>query len=338
MNSSALTKRNRIKKTPMVAAVIGNTLVAVAKFLGFLFTGSSALLSEAVHSLADVLNQFLLLIGVARAQRKPDSTFQYGYGSERFIWALMSAVGIFFLGCGLTLYHGISSLVNPAPVKDLGWAIAILIISFLLEGAVFVVALRSLRKTAAGKPFWRYVREEAEPGVVAVLFEDAVACFGVIVALVSIGLTQWTGQPFWDAVGSIFIGILMGFFAIFLVVRNHLALVGPAIPDSVRRRVIEIIRRYPTVDKIVDMRSTVIDGETYRIKAEIKFNGRVFAGRLEKKIRHDYERIKTFEDFNAFAVSYADSVLELLGDEIDEMESEIQKNIPQAQLLDFEAD
>ena len=338
MNSQTLAKQGRIKKTPMVAAVIGNTLVVVAKFLGFLFTGSSALLSESIHSLADVLNQLLLLIGVARAQRKPDSTFQYGYGSERFIWALISAVGIFFLGCGLTLYHGIFSLIHPKPVSDLSWAITILVISFVLEGVVFLIALRSLRKTAAGKPFWRYVREEAEPGVVAVLFEDAIACLGVILALISIGLTQWTGQLFWDSVGSILIGILMGFFAVFLVVRNHLALVGPSIPDSVRRRVVEIIRRHPTVDKIVDMRSSVIDGETYRIKADIKFNGRVFAGMLEKKIRHDFERIKTFEDFNSFAIEYADSVLELLGDEIDTIESEIQKAIPQAQFLDFEAD
>jgi len=327
-----------VKKTPIVAAVIGNLFLTILKFIGFLFSGSGAILSEAVHSLADTLNQSLLLIGIIRAERRPDSVFQYGYGSERFIWALISAVGIFFLGCGVTLYHGIVSLIHPVRLTEFSWAIWILLFSFLLEAFVFFLALRTLLKMAQGKPFFKFIREEAEPGVVAVLFEDAAACVGVLVALAGLGLAHWTGQVYWDAVGSIVVAVLMGFLAVVLVVRNHGALIGPSIPEAVRQQVIEIIRRNPAVEKIVDFRSIVIDSDTYRIKADIKFSGRILAEKLQKNLDAEYAKIHSSEQFKVFAMEYAGAIVDLLGDEIDVIESEIQKKFPQAQFLDLEAD
>ena len=109
-------------RTSVIAALIGNTIVAIAKFVAFFVTGSGTMLSEGIHTVADVMNQLLLLIGIERSKRDPDEDFEYGYGQERFVWALISAVGIFFLGCGVTLYHGVNSLLNPHPVTDLNWA------------------------------------------------------------------------------------------------------------------------------------------------------------------------------------------------------------------------
>ncbi len=336
--SPKLINSQAMKKTPIVAAVIGNGFLAVIKFLGFIISGSGAMLSEAVHSLADTMNQALLLIGMVRAQREPNSTFQYGYGSERFIWALMSAVGVFFLGCGVTLYHGILGLIHPTHLSELRLAVCILLFSFLLEGVVFLLALRTLLKMAQGSPFLKFIREEAEPGVVAVLLEDAAACLGVLLALSGIGLTYWTGNTVWDALSSIIVGLVMGALAVLLVMRNHSALIGPSIPEHVRKQVVDIIRNNPSVEKIVDMRSRVIDSETYRIKADIKFNGRNFAKKLDSRIQAVYPQIQTYEQFKNFAIEYADAVIELLGDEIDIIEKAIQKDVPQAQFLDLEAD
>lgn len=325
-------------KLPILAALSGNAILTVAKFIGFLFSGSGAILSEAIHSFADTLNQVLLLIGFVRAHKKPDAEFQYGYGAERFVWALMSAVGIFFLGCGVTVYHGISQIINPQPLAEIPWALGILLVSFVLEFSVLLLALRSLMKSANGAPFFRYLREEAEPGVTAVLFEDAAASVGVMVALIGIGLAYITGNPVWDAVSSIFIGLLMGLTAVFLIARNHGALVGPSVPIEVHQAIEKIIRNNPAVEKIIDLRSRVIDPETYRIKADIRFDGRYLAKKLEKKLRTHYPKVHTYEQFKNFAVEYADEVIELLSDEIDDIEKDIQKDFPKAQFLDIEAD
>ena len=137
----------------MVSALSCNALLSVAKLVAFLLTGSGAMLSEAIHSFADSLNQLLLLVGVVRSSRKADARFAYGYGAERYVWALMSAVGIFFLGCGVTVYHGVSSLIQGhRPESNLTWAIGVLVLSLVLEGSVLVLAVRSVHRSARGRP------------------------------------------------------------------------------------------------------------------------------------------------------------------------------------------
>ena len=333
-----MAKASKNAKLPVLAALTGNGVLSAIKFVGFFITGSGSLLAEAVHSSADTLNQFLLFVGLIRSEKAPDSIFQYGYGAERFVWALMSAVGIFFLGCGVTLYHGVSALIQAEPLKDVPWAIGILLISLILEGSVLIVAIRSIKKSAGDRPFFKYLAKEAEPGVVAVISEDSAACFGVLLALVCIGLSYVTGNPIWDSIGSIFIALLMGALAIWLIFRNHGALLGPSMPDDVTKQVMDILNRNPAVEKIVDFKSRVLDSETYRIKADIRFDGRYLAKKLEKKLQYHYPKVHTYEQFKNFAVEYADEVIELLGDEIDEIEEKIQKDVPQAQFLDIEAD
>ncbi len=130
---------------PVIAAFIGNAVVCVAKFIGFFITGSGALFSEAIHSFADTANQFLLVVGVNKSVKKPDKEFNYGYGKERFIWALISACGIFFIGCGVTVYHGILSLLERPAIHFNYWAIIILVVSFLIESSTFFIAVRELK-------------------------------------------------------------------------------------------------------------------------------------------------------------------------------------------------
>lgn len=323
----------------VVAAIGGNSLVMVAKFVGFLFTGSGAMLSEAIHTLADLLNQVLLLVGIVRSGKQADEDFHYGYGSERYVWALISAVGIFFLGCGVTLYHGFHALLAPGhETSDLTWALAILAVSLLIEGYVLSLAVTAVKQAANGRPFWDYLQTEADPAAVAVILEDSAACLGVIIALVAIGLTKLTGQHYWDAGGTILIGLLLGLVAVWLISRNHALLVGPAIPEHLEEKIVEIIENNPSVEELVDFRTLVLDTDTYRVKADIRFDGATLAQKLRDRVEAAWPQIKDEEDFHRFAEEYADEIVQLLADEIDAIEKSIQKQVPKVQHLDLEAE
>ncbi len=325
-------------KGAVTAAIAGNSIVMLAKFVAFLFTGSGAMLSEAIHTLADLLNQILLMVGIVRSSRQPDDTHEYGYHSARYVWALISAVGIFFLGCGVTIYHGIQTLVHPHALSDLGWALGVLLFSLVLEGAVLGIAIRTARHQAKGRPLLKFLRDEADPAVVAVVLEDAAACIGILLAMIAILLARWTGETYWDAVGSITIGLLLGAVAIWLIRRNAQLLVGSSIPATIRAQVLRIIEQDPAVEEVVDLKTRILDTETYRIKAGIRFEGDVLAAKLRPQLREAYENIRTYEDFEKFALEFGDDVVELLADEIDTIERRIRRQVPQARHLDLEAE
>jgi len=335
-------------RTAVAAAIVGNTLVMIAKTAAFLVSGSAAMLSEALHSLADTANQVLLMIGIVRSDRRADDSFPFGYGAERYVWALMSAVGIFFLGCGVTVYHGVSAFMNPHPLDDLGWAMVVLALSFVLEAAVLALALRTVHAAAAGRPLLAYIRTEADPSTVAVVLEDSAACLGVVLALGGLILSRITGSPRWDAVASIVIGLLLGAIAVWLVARNRHLLVGPAIPLAVRQRIRSILATHPAVARVVDLRTRVLDADTYRVAAEIEFNGEVLADRLEDELLAEFAEISgagtgagsdyDYAAFRAFAARYADQIIELLGDEVDRIEDDIRRQVPRARFLDIETD
>lgn len=325
-------------KTAVAAAIGGNACVMIAKFVAFLFTGSGAMLSEAIHTLADLLNQVLLMIGIVRSTRKADEAFDYGYQAERYVWALISAVGIFFLGCGVTLYHGIESLFHPSELKELSWALGVLVFSLVLEGIVFYVALRAAKQQAHGKPLMRYLRYEADPAVVAVVLEDFVACLGVVIALLAILLSKLTGEPYWDAIGSIVIAGLLGAIAIWLIARNSTLLVGASIPEPIRIQVRKIIEADPAVEEVVDLKTRILDTDTYRIKADVRFDGAALADKLRPELRQAFQEIQSPEQFEKFAHEFADDIVELLAEEIDTIERRIREQIPEAKHLDLEAE
>lgn len=323
-------------KTSVLAAIGGNSFIFVAKSVGFVVTGSAAMLSEAIHTAADLLNQVLLFIGITRSEREADEEFPVGYGRERYIWALISAVGIFFLGCGVTLYHGISGLFHPHELESPEWAIGVLTLSFVIEYVVLVIAYRGLKKEAAGKPFLKYVRYEADPSAAAVLMEDAAACLGVLFALASLGLTTWTGALYWDSIGSIAIGLLLGVVAIALMVRNHQLLMGPAVPADVRQTIHRVLREHPTVERVVTLRANVIDLDRYDVTATVDFEGPKIAERIEEKLAHALKTSET--DPKALAVEITEDVLAAVGAEIDRIEEAIRAEVPEAVHLDIEAD
>jgi len=212
----------------VLTAIVANSLVTTAKFFGFAVSGSSALLAEAVHSLADTANQALLYLGLRRSARKADTDHQFGYGQEQYFWNLVSAVTIFFLGCVYTVMHSVEQLRHDH-VPELSWIpFAILGFAFVAEGYSFLVALTEFKRQSreAGKSFRTYLVETRDPTTLAVLIEDSVAVLGLAVAVIGMGLAAWTGSAIFDGIAAICIGLMMGGLAFYLAAMNRKYLIN----------------------------------------------------------------------------------------------------------------
>ena len=219
-NVNLLIRKREPGFVSVVAALFGNFVITILKTIGFMISGSSSLFSEAVHSLADTANQTLLMVGIVKSRRAPDEESSYGYGLERFFWALISACGVFFVGAGITIYHGVDTLIHPTQIFFKPEVFVILMVSFVVEFATFSVAFRELWKERGDAAGIGEALRDGDPTVLAVIYEDGVAVFGVFVAALGVGLSYITGNPFWDAVGSIFIGGLLAWVAVVLILKN----------------------------------------------------------------------------------------------------------------------
>lgn len=208
-------------------SIATNTAIAVSKGFGWLVTGSPTLFAETVHSLADVGNQVLLQVGEVRSQAGPDLTHPFGRGQEKYFWALVSAVSVFFIGCGINIYHGVHSLLSPSASEPFsGLVLGLLAFAFALESFTFFTALRELGG------FSRLRGNLSNTTVLAVLLEDAVALLGIALTLVVGGVSYWLGpHPEFDAIVAIAVGVLLGVMAVFLAGLNRRLLIDTSDPD-----------------------------------------------------------------------------------------------------------
>jgi len=216
-------------KKAVLAAMAANAGIAVAKFVGFLLTASASLLAEAVHSLADTGNQALLLLGGKRARKEATPQHPFGYGRERYFWAFAVALVLFSLGGMFALYEGIQKFRDPHEVESLAIAIGILVFAILLEGfslRTAVAEARHVKPTTVG--WWTFIRTTKQPELPVVLLEDVGAETGLVLALGGVLMAHFTGDPRWDAVGSIAIGVLLIVIAIFLIIEMKGLLIGEA--------------------------------------------------------------------------------------------------------------
>jgi len=323
---------------PVAAAVIGNTVVTIIKFFAASVSGSSSMFSEAIHSLADTANQILLLIGLRRSLKKADDSFEYGYGNELSFWALISACGIFFVGAGVTAYHGITSFLHPHEIEISFVVFAVLIAAFLIESYTLWVAATQLKK-AFPRMRWGKRLAQADPSTLAVFLEDAVAVVGVFIAGVSITLSYYTESPVWDAVGSIIIATLLGVVAVVLIIKNRSYLLGRAIPETLQEEIVELLLREPAIEKVLDFKSVVLGFGVYRIKCDVEFNGGSLLGEAyqQKALRDQYEEVRDdYEAFKRFCADYADRIPRLMGKKIDDIEARIRKHHPGIRHIDIE--
>ncbi len=323
---------------PVVAALVGNVFITGIKFFAALVSGSSSMLSEAIHSFADTINQVLLLIGLRRSTKEADDTFEYGYGNERFFWALISACGVLFVGAGITGYNGISALTDPHHVEFSAIVFIVLLVSLVVESYTFLVAARSL-KAHLPHVSWRERLSRADPSTLAVYLEDAVAVIGILVASLSITLSYYTDDPVWDAIGSMIIALLLGAVAVGLILKNRSYLIGRSMPETLQEKVVAFLRGEPVVEKVIDFKSMAVGFGVYRIKCEIEFNGSALLREAYQMqtLREEFGEVNgDFEAFKRFCVDYADRIPRLIGRKIDDIETRLRKIHPNIRHIDIE--
>lgn len=255
----------------VLTALAGNSLVTLAKFFGFFVSGSSALLAEAVHSLADTANQGMLYLGLRRSMRVADTEHHFGYGQERYFWNLVSAVTIFFLGCVYTIMHAVRQL-QQAGQPELSWVPFLIVgVAFIAEGYSLLVALGEFRRQAAqaGRSMRVHFSETRDPTTLAVLIEDAVAVLGLLLALAGMGLAAWTGFAVFDGIAAICIGALMGCLAVFLAATNRKFLINRS-DDDVNAIASKAWRRDAQVQQVHRVNSIVLSPEDTLLMAEVE--------------------------------------------------------------------
>ncbi|MBY0539033.1 cation diffusion facilitator family transporter [Patescibacteria group bacterium] len=319
-------------------AIAGNGFVTILKFIAATVSGSSVMFSEAIHSLADTTNQVLLLVGLNQSLRKADDKHEYGYGTERFFWALISACGIFFLGAGITLVHSVEALLHPEEVVFSPLVFGVLLIALVVEAYTLVVAVKEIKRHFPGLS-WAERLQEADSATLAVLLEDSVAVLGVMVAAGSIGLAYYTGNPAWDALGGLVIAVLLAFVAVFLIIRNREYLLGRALSEEIREEVIELLNKEPSIDKVIDFKSSALAFGVYRIKCEVEFNGASLLKEAYRgqTMRDQYDEIDgDFEEFKKFNAYFADRIPRLIGKKVDDIEAKIKKAFPMIRHIDIE--
>ncbi|MDF3920545.1 cation diffusion facilitator family transporter [Salinicola salarius] len=226
-------------KPVIYAAMGGNLLIAVTKFVAAAITGSSAMLSEGIHSVVDTGNQILLLLGMKRAKRPPSPQFPFGHGKEIYFWSFVVALLIFAIGSGVSLYEGVIHILNPEPIESPLVNYVVLGLGILFEGASWAFALNEFRKTKGKWGYVEAVHRGKDPSMFVVIFEDSAALLGLMVALAGVALSQWTGILLFDGIASVIIGLLLGGTAIWLAKETKSLLIG----ESANQNVVENIRQ-----------------------------------------------------------------------------------------------
>ncbi|RDI18963.1 cation diffusion facilitator family transporter [Rhodococcus sp. AG1013] len=279
----------------VVIAFVANALIAVAKSVAAVLTGSASMVAEATHSWADTGNEILLLVADRRARKDPDRAHPLGFGREAYIWSLFAALGLFAVGAGVSITHGIQELVNPAPASDFGVAYAVLGIAFVLEAISFRQAFKQLRGEAhdAHRDILEHALLTSDPTVRAVFAEDAAALIGLVIAFAGVLAHQLTGSPIPDAIGSIAVGVLLGVIALVLLDRNRRFLVGEPGTPELRGQAVAKLLSYSEVERVTYLRMEFLGPHQVYLVASVDLIGDYAESRVAHTLRDLENRITT---------------------------------------------
>ena len=255
----------------IIAALLANTGIAITKFVAFLFSGSSAMLAESVHSVADAGNQGLLLLGGRRARREADAEHPFGYGRERYVYAFVVAIILFSIGGVFSLYEGVSKLQDPHPLENAWLPIVVLLIAIVLESFSLRTAVRESNHVRGTQGWIEFVRRAKAPELPVVLLEDVAALLGLVFALFGVGLTILTGDSLWDAVGTIMIGVLLVLVAIVLGVETKSLLVGEGASIDDVRAIRKALDSHGSVTGVVHMKTLYLGPDELLVGAKVTF-------------------------------------------------------------------
>ncbi len=287
-------------KTAIFAAIGGNLAIAIMKFAAAAFTGSSAMLSEGIHSLVDTGNGGLLLLGIHKSKQPADATHPFGYGKELYFWSLIVAVLIFGVGGGISIYEGITHLIHPSPLEDPFWSYVVLGLAVVFESIVFVIAFQAFQALKGeDENIWQAIKSSKDPTTFTVLFEDAAALLGLIVAFAGIFLAHYFNNPYLDGAASILIGVILASVAVFLAYESKGLLIGEGADPETLENIRKLAEAAAGVEKVINPLTMYFGPRTILLTVDIEFDKKLSAmeveeavDRLEKNIRSQYPDIK----------------------------------------------
>ncbi len=276
----------------VIAAFIGNGLIAVTKFGAAALTGSSAMFSEAVHSVVDTGNQALMLYGIKRARRPADARYPFGYGRELYFWAFIVAILIFATGAGVSVYEGVSKIRHPEPVTDAYINYIVLGFAIVFEGGSFWVAFREFNRVKGGRGYLAAVQVSKDPALFTVLLEDAAALVGLVIAFLGIGLAEVLDLPALDGVASVLIGLMLAGVAVLLAYETKGLLIGEAADPEVIAKVRRIVGAEHGVDRINQILTMHMGPRDVLLNLSLDFRSTLSSDQVEAEIAALDRRIK----------------------------------------------
>ncbi|HZT26392.1 MAG TPA: cation diffusion facilitator family transporter [Pseudolabrys sp.] len=277
-------------KTVVYAATTGNALVALTKFLAAWWTGSSAMLSEAIHSLVDTGNQLLLLYGMQRAARPPDELHPLGYGRELYFWSFVVALLMFTIGAGVALYEGVQHLIAPLQIADPLVSYVVLGCAAVFEGTSWMIALREFRKAKGDLQYYEAVLRSKDPPAFIVLFEDSAALLGLAIAFAGTFAAEQLALPWLDGAASVGIGLLLGITALVLARESKELLIGEPARPALRRSIMELVRKVPAIERAQIVLTVHLAPEQVVVALNLEFRDDLTTPEIEQATR-ELERL-----------------------------------------------
>jgi len=286
-------------KKVIIAALIGNLMVAVTKFVATAVTGSSAMFSEAIHSVVDTGNQALMLYGLKRAKLPADKRFPFGHGKEIYFWSFVVAIMIFGVGAGISVYEGIHSLSKPKELQNPMVNYIVLTLAIIFEGAAWVFAWKAFSRQRGKRSLFEAVRKGKDPTLFVVLFEDSAAMTGLLVAMIGIALTDATGNPAYDSIASLLIGLILAMTAAWLAYETKGLLIGESADPDVIKGIKKKVMSFREVRHINEVLTMHMGPEYVLVNLSVEFNDSADAddiedavAQIDRAIKKKYKNVK----------------------------------------------
>lgn len=279
-------------KKVIYAALVGNALIAVTKFLAAAYTGSSAMLSEGIHSVVDTGNQILLLYGIRQSKKPPDEQFPFGHGKEIYFWSFVVAILIFAVGAGVSIYEGVQHILVPKPIQNFSINYLVLALAMVFEGAAWYFAFREFSREKGQWGYIEAVQRGKDPSMFVVLFEDSAAMLGLFVAGLGIFLSQVTGILYFDGIASVMIGLILGGTAIWLAYETKGLLIGESANKKVVEQIRTILKSHAVVEHVNEVLTMHIGPEYILVNLSVEFADSASATEIETTVARIDQMIK----------------------------------------------
>lgn len=283
----------------IVGAFTANLLIAIIKFIAAAITGSSAMLSEGIHSLVDTGNTGLLLFGDYRSKKKPTPSHPFGYGRELYFWSLVVAISLFAIGGGMSIYEGILHIQNPETMEDPFWNYIVIAVAFVLSAGSLYVAVKKFLEDNPDKSFWRAIKESKDPGTFSILFEDTADILGLVIAFLGVYLGHTLNNPYIDGAASIVIGLILSGLSLMLAYETKSLLIGESADEALINEIVLLVKENPAVVNVKSPLTLHFGPKDILLALDIQFNEKFLMNEvanhiddIERDVRSKFPEIK----------------------------------------------